>query len=153
MALEILEKPEIAPKKPAITRLKGYNPHGPLKRRRKAGLTYPPIQFGHPAEAEFAKVLDYYQVKWQYEPRSFPLQWHPDGSIARMFTPDFYLSELDLYVELTTQKQNLVTRKNRKMRLLKELYPDINIRLFYRKDLQRFLARFGVRLSLKGQAR
>ncbi len=106
-----------------------------------------PIRFAHPAEAEFARVLSFYRVRWQYEPRSFPLDWHPDGSVARMFSPDFYLPEFDLYAELTTQKQSLVTRKNAKLRRLRELYPDINIRLFYRKDLQRFLARFGIQVT------
>jgi hypoxanthine phosphoribosyltransferase len=146
MTLEIVQKP-VQDKRVTITRLKGFNWQGPLKRRHKWTPTRPPVHFVHPSEAEFARVLDFYQVEWQYEPRSFPLERHPDGSIARMFTPDFYLPDLDLYVELTTQKQNLVSRKNRKLRLLKELYPDINIRLFYRKDLQRFLVRFGVRVT------
>ncbi len=135
-------------KRKTISRIKGFRSDGPLKRRaRKRKLLRLPTTFVHPTEAEFAKILDFYQVDWQYEPRSFPLEWHPDGSIARMFTPDFYLSDLDLYVELTTQKQSLVTRKNRKLRLLKEQYPEINIRLFYRKDLERFLGRFGVKVA------
>ncbi len=147
MTLELAEKPAKTKKRLQISRLKGYTPQGPLKKRRKWTPRRGTVHFVHPSEAEFARVLDFYQVQWQYEPRSFPLEWHPDGSVARMFTPDFYLSELDLYVELTTQKQSLVTRKNRKLRRLKELYPEINIRLFYRKDLQRFLARFGVRVT------
>ncbi len=146
MTLELVQKPERT-RRVTITRLKGFNSQGALKKRRKRNLQRPPVRFVHPSEADFARVLDFYQVEWQYEPRSFPLEWHNDGSVARMFTPDFYLPDLDLYVELTTQKQSLVTRKNRKLRLLKELYPEINIRLFYRKDLQRFLARFGVRVS------
>jgi hypothetical protein len=101
-------------------------------------------RFAHPIEAEFARVLDFYRVRWQYEPRQFVLDRHPDGSVARMFSPDFYLPDFDLYAELTTQRQALVTRKNAKLRRLRELYPDINIRLFYRKDLQRFLGRFGI---------
>ncbi len=102
------------------------------------------VRFAHPVEAEFARVLNFYRVRWLYEPHQFPLDWHSDGSVARMFSPDFYLPEFDLYAELTTQKQSLVTRKNAKLRRLRELYPEVNIRLFYRKDLQRFLARFGV---------
>lgn len=97
-------------------------------------------------EAEFARILTFYRVSWLYEPHQFPLDWHPDGSVARMFSPDFYLPEFDLYAELTTQKQALVTRKNAKLRRLRELYPAVNIRLFYRKDLQRFLSRFGITL-------
>jgi hypoxanthine phosphoribosyltransferase len=98
-------------------------------------------------EAEFARVLDFYRVAWQYEPHQFVLEWHSDGTVAKMFSPDFYLPDFDLYAELTTQRQALVTRKNAKLRRLRELYPDINIRLFYRKDLQRFLARFGIAVS------
>lgn len=98
--------------------------------------------FAHPAEAEFAAFLDFYRIKWEYEPRSFPLQWQ-DGRIAEMFTPDFYLPEHDLYVELTTMKQSLVTRKNRKVRRLRELYPEVNIVLLYRKDYHELLSRFG----------
>ncbi len=104
-------------------------------------------RFAHPAEAEFARVLDFYRVRWRYEPRQFALEWHPDGTTAKMFAPDFYLTDFDLYAELTTQKQALVTRKTAKLRRLRELYPDINIRLFYRKDLQRFLARFGIQVA------
>lgn len=151
MTLELADRPEILDKRVAITRLRGYTPNGQLVKRRKWTHSRKPIHFVHPSEAEFARILDFYGIEWQYEPRSFPLEWHPDGSVARMFTPDFYLSDLDLYVELTTQKQSLVTRKNRKLRLLKQLYPDINIRLFYKKDLQRFLGRFGVRVVSQPQ--
>jgi hypoxanthine phosphoribosyltransferase len=98
--------------------------------------------FVHPAEADFAAYLDFYRIRWQYEPRSFPLRWR-DGRIAEMFTPDFYLPEQDLYVELTTMKQSLVTRKNRKIRRLKELYPNVNIVLVNRKAFHELLARFG----------
>lgn len=101
-----------------------------------------PHAFGHPAEAEFAAFLDFYRIRWVYEPKSFPLRWR-DGRMAEMFTPDFYLPEQDLYVELTTMKQSLVTRKNRKMRRLRELYPNINIMLLYRKDYHELISRFG----------
>ena len=69
------------------------------------------VSFAHPSEAEFARILDFYRITWQYEPHTFTLRWHDDGSPAERFTPDFYLPELDLYVELTTLKQSLVTRK------------------------------------------
>ena len=98
--------------------------------------------FAHPAEEEIARLLDFYGVKWLYEPRSFPLRW--DGNrVVEMFTPDFYLPEEDLYVELTTLKQSLVTEKNRKLRHLRELYPDTNIKLLYRRDIHRLLAKYG----------
>ena len=101
-----------------------------------------PVDFAHPSEKEFADILDFYQIDWVYEPRSFALKWEGDR-VTRMFTPDFYLPRLDLYVELTTMKQRLVTEKNRKLRRLKQLYPDINITLLYKKDFDRLLARYG----------
>ncbi|MBN1152640.1 MAG: hypoxanthine phosphoribosyltransferase [Dehalococcoidia bacterium] len=101
-----------------------------------------PTEFAHESEAEFANLLDFYQIEWLYEPRSFPLAWNGDG-ISLMFTPDFYLPELDMYIELTTMKQDLITLKNRKVRKLREMYPDINIRLLTRKDFARLLAKYG----------
>ena len=102
----------------------------------------PPSPFAHPAEVEFSAFLDFYRIQWRYEPKSFPLRWC-DGRIAEMFTPDFYLPEQDLYVELTTMKQSLVSRKNQKVRRLRHLYPNINIVLLYRKDYHELLSRFG----------
>ena len=98
--------------------------------------------FAHPSEEEFARILDFYHIEWVYEPRSFPLRWE-DDRVTEMFTPDFYLPDLDLYVELTTLKQSLVTEKNRKLRRLKELYPEIKITLLYKKDFDRLLAKYG----------
>lgn len=100
------------------------------------------VSFAHPSEEDFARLLDFYCIEWLYEPRSFPLKWEGDR-IAEMFTPDFYLPELDLYVELTTLKQNLLTEKNRKLRQLRELYPDINVRLINKNDFLRLLAKYG----------
>lgn len=102
------------------------------------------IDFHHASEAEFARLLNYYGLEWQYEPHQFPLQWR-DGRPTEMFTPDFYLTEYDLYIELTTMRQSLVRRKNRKLRLLRALYPEINVKLLYRRDYQRLLERFGIR--------
>ncbi len=102
------------------------------------------VSFAHPSEAEFARILDFYRIAWQYEPHTFTLRWHPDGSPAERFTPDFYLPELDLYVELTTLRQSLVTRKNRKMRRLKGLYPDIKIKLLYGRDYRSLLFKYGL---------
>jgi hypothetical protein len=102
--------------------------------------------FGHPSEQMFANLLDFYRIQWEYEPRSFPLQWDKDGGVTEAFTPDFYLSELDLYVELTTMKQSLVTRKNRKVKLLRAIYPHINIQVFYQKDFQDLVFKYGLKL-------
>jgi hypoxanthine phosphoribosyltransferase len=100
------------------------------------------LSFMHPSEHEFANLLDYYQIKYLYEPRSFPLRW--DGNrVVEMHTPDFYLPEYDQYFELTTMKQNLTTQKNRKLRHVKELYPEVNIQLLYRRDLMRLMGKYG----------
>ena len=100
-------------------------------------------RFAHASEAELARILDYYGVVWQYEPRTFPIQWNPDGKVVESFSPDFYLPELELYVELTTLKQSLVRRKNRKLRRLRELYPDIRVKLFYGKDFRALMLKYG----------
>ena len=84
-----------------------------------------PIVFAHPSERELARILDFYRVPWRYEPDSFVLRAKGER-VLEMFSPDFYLPELDLYLELTTLRQRLVTKKNRKLRLLRELYPDIS---------------------------
>ena len=98
--------------------------------------------FAHPSEKEFAQILDFYGLRWEYEPRSFPLRWDGDR-VVEMMTPDFYLRDLDLFVELTTMKQSLVTEKNRKIRRLRERYPDLNVKLLYRRDFHRLLAKYG----------
>jgi len=106
-----------------------------------------PAPFGHPSEQLFANLLDFYRIRWEYEPRSFPLQWDKDGNVTEAFTPDFYLPESDLYVELTTMKQALVTKKNRKVKLLRAIYPHINIQVFYQKDFQDLVFKYGLRAS------
>jgi len=100
------------------------------------------VTFAHPSEEEFTRILDFYNIEWTYEPRSFPLQWQ-DDRITEMFTPDFYLPGLDLYIELTTLKQSLVTEKNRKLRHLRELYPEVKVTLLYKKDYDHLLAKYG----------
>lgn len=100
------------------------------------------VTFAHPAEAEFARLLEFYRIPWRYEPTSFPLRWE-GRRIVEMFTPDFYLPEHDLYVELTTMKQSLISRKHRKLRRLKEVYPEVNVVLLTRRDYYELLARVG----------
>jgi len=104
------------------------------------------VAFGHPSEEMFANLLDFYRIQWAYEPRSFPLQWDKDGHVMEAFTPDFYLPEFDLYVELTTMKQALVTKKNRKVKLLRAVYPHVNIQVFYQKDFQELVLKYGLRM-------
>lgn len=100
--------------------------------------------FANESEVEFARILDYYKIKYLYEPTTFPLRWDSEGNVESAFAPDFYFPEFDLYIELTTMKQDLVTKKNRKLKELKSIYPDVNIRLFYRKDYKKLLERFGM---------
>ena len=99
--------------------------------------------FAHASEAELARILDYYGIAWEYEPRIFPILWNLDGRVVESFAPDFYLPELDLYVELTTLKQSLVRKKNRKLRRLRELYPDVRIKLFYARDFRALMLKYG----------
>ncbi|HJT87481.1 MAG TPA: cytidylate kinase family protein [Bryobacteraceae bacterium] len=100
--------------------------------------------FANQSEEMFANLLDFYRIAWEYEPRSFPVQWDREGKVKESFTPDFYLPEFDLYLELTTMKQSLVTKKNRKVRLLRELYPDLNIQVFYQKDFENLIFKYGL---------
>jgi hypoxanthine phosphoribosyltransferase len=101
-------------------------------------------RFVNDAELECAKILDYHGVPWAYEPRTFVLEQDDDGRVVEAFTPDFYLPEQDLYLEITVMKQSLVTRKNRKLRKLRQLYPDVRIKLFYERDFARIAARYGL---------
>jgi hypoxanthine phosphoribosyltransferase len=103
-----------------------------------------PPRFANPAELEYAKMLDWHGIRWQYEPRTFVLARDEQGRVTEAFTPDFYLPDQDLYLEVTVMKQSLVTRKNRKLRRLRELYPEIKIKLFYERDFERLAARFGL---------
>jgi cytidylate kinase len=114
----------------------GIVPPGNITLRKK--------MFAHASEEMFANLLDFYRIAWEYEPRSFAVQYAADGAVLEAFTPDFYLPEFDLYVELTTMKQSLVTRKNRKVRLLRQLYPHLNIQVFYQKDFENLIFKYGL---------
>jgi hypothetical protein len=103
--------------------------------------------FGHPSEQVFASLLDFYRIDWEYEPRNFPLEWDPNGKVLKAMTPDFYLPEFNLYVELTTMKQSLVTKKNQKLRLLRQLYPDVQVQIFYQKDFENLVFKYGLQES------
>jgi len=106
-----------------------------------------PPRFANEVELECAKLLDFYGVPWDYEPRTFVLAQAEDGRITSAFTPDFYLPEQELFVEVTVMRQSLVTRKNRKLRELRELYPDVRVKLFYRRDIERLAQRYRLRLA------
>ncbi|HEY9087747.1 MAG TPA: hypothetical protein VIO36_06230 [Anaerolineaceae bacterium] len=104
----------------------------------------PKHDFSHPTEEAFARILDFYGISWVYEPRTFPLEWDKAGNVIEAFSPDFYLPDQDLYVELTTLRPKLSGYKNRRLRRMKELYPDINVKLFKRKDLRNLMIKFGL---------
>jgi hypothetical protein len=116
-----------------------------LNKNNKLGERYKSsenIKFAHDSEKEFSKILDFYRIKWEYEPKTFILKIDKKGNPGISFTPDFYLPDLDLYIELTTLNQKLVTKKNYKIKKIKELYPDINIKLFYKKDYNSLLFKY-----------
>ncbi|MGH9125624.1 MAG: hypothetical protein ACRDZ8_12995 [Acidimicrobiales bacterium] len=101
-------------------------------------------RFAHDSERTFAAVLDFYGVAWQYEPTEFVLERNEHDQPCLAFRPDFYLPDYDLYIELTTLNQRLVTKKNRKVRQLRELHPEINIKVLYQRDYLNLAAKFGL---------
>jgi hypothetical protein len=111
-----------------------------------AGATRPAdqITFAHNSECEFARLLDFYRVEWEYEPTAFPIEWDGAGQPTQHFRPDFYLPGFRLYIEITTLNQRLVTKKNRKVRRLRELYPDVRIKVLYQRDYLSLLAKYGL---------
>jgi hypothetical protein len=102
------------------------------------------VVFSHPSEAELARVLDFFGIAWRYEPITFPIAWDEQGNLKEAFTPDFYLVEQELYVELTTLRAKLMKVKHRKLKRMHDLYPEIDIRLWSRSDFTRFLQRFAI---------
>ena len=102
------------------------------------------MRFAHNSERQFAKLLDFYNIAWDYEPRTFTLEWDRDGRPAQAFAPDFYLPAYDIYIEITTLNQRLVTKKNRKARRLREQYPEIQIRVLYQRDYLHLLVKYGL---------
>jgi hypothetical protein len=102
------------------------------------------VGFAHASERQFARLLDFYQIEWEYEPASFDIAWDRDGHVVQRFTPDFYLAEFDLYIEITTLNQKLVTKKNRKVRRLRERYPEIRCKVFYQRDYLTLVTKYGL---------
>jgi hypothetical protein len=103
----------------------------------------PDQNFAHASEAELARILDFYQVAWEYEPQVFPILWDLEGNVLESFAPDFYLPDMDLFLEMTTLQQRLVRKKNRKVRRLRELYPHVRIKLFYARDFRALMLKYG----------
>ena len=101
-------------------------------------------RFAHDSERRFARILDFYGVAWEYEPVEFVLGWDDDGRPTSGFRPDFWLPAQRLFVELTTMNQPLVTKKNGKVRRLRELYPEIRVKVLYQRDTLALLAKYGL---------
>jgi len=81
-------------------------------------------------------MLDEHRIAWEYEPHELVLRRSEDGAVREAFTPDFYLPEIDCYVECTVMRQSQTTRKNRKVRLAQELH-DVVVTILYRRDFKR----------------
>jgi len=92
--------------------------------------------FAHPVESALAQLLDAHDIAWEYEPHEFVLRQDEDGTVREALSPDFYLPEIDSYVECTVMRQRETTRKNRKVRTAQELY-DVVITILYKRDLKR----------------
>ncbi|GAB4244432.1 MAG: hypothetical protein Kow00129_03960 [Thermoleophilia bacterium] len=107
-----------------------------------------PPRFATETEREAAKILDYYRIAWEYEPRTFILEQDESGNILEAFTPDFYLPDLDLFLEVTQMKQSLVTAKNRKVRKMAELYPEVKVKLLYKSDFEKLARKYNLELGL-----
>jgi len=104
-----------------------------------------PVVFKHPSEEEFAKILDMHDIKWEYEPRTFPIEWDTEGNVIQAFAPDFYLPHFNTYIELTTMEQKYVSHKKKKVKMLQKLYPDININIVFKHEFYQLAERFGLR--------
>lgn len=108
------------------------------------------IRFAHASERQFAQLLDFYGIEWEYEPTSFDIDFDKDGRVLQRFTPDFFLPEFDLFIEITTLNQKLVTKKNRKVRRLRERYPEITCKIFYQRDYLSLVTKYGLRDARAG---
>jgi len=107
-------------------------------------LPHEQVRFAHNSERQFAKLLDFYGITWEYEPRTFTLEADREGNPVQAFTPDFYLPAYDTFIEITTLNQKLVTKKNRKARRLRELHPEVQIKVFYQRDYLHLLVKYGL---------
>ena len=107
-------------------------------------LPHQEVRFAHNSERQFAKLLDFYGIEWQYEPTTFVLARNGAGRPVEAFSPDFYLPAYDLFIEITTQRQKLVTKKNRKVRRLQKLHPELQVKILYQRDYLNLLVKYGL---------
>ena len=113
--------------------------------------------YAHEYEEQFAEILETLNIEYEYEPKTFVIHSNGNGEIKKGFTPDFYLPELDLYVEVTSMHGNSCNKKNRKIVAIKEIYdadaillkkPKIN-KIFW-KFRKGYLTKENFLLYLKG---
>jgi hypoxanthine phosphoribosyltransferase len=123
-----------------------------LRSHHPAGGPAGQIRFAHPSERVFAAILDLYEERWEYEPVEFALRWDEQGSPVAGFRPDFWLPDWGLFIELTTADQRLVTRKNGKVRRMRELYPEVPVAVVYQRDFLALLTAHGLDLPLSSAA-
>jgi hypothetical protein len=107
-------------------------------------LPHEQVVFAHNSERQFAKLLDFYNIEWEYEPHTFVLERDAQGNPLEAFSPDFYLPAYELHIEITTLKQKLVTKKNRKVRKLLERHPETKVKILYQRDYLNLLVKYGL---------
>ncbi|HTX63179.1 MAG TPA: hypothetical protein VMD28_06045 [Acidimicrobiales bacterium] len=122
------------------------------RRRHPSAIPAARVRFAHPSERLFAALLDLYGIRWEYEPVEFTLRWDDEGSPSGGFRPDFWLPDLGCFVELTTADQRLVTRKNAKVRRMRDLYPEVEVVVLYQRDFVELLDRHGLDAGAVGAA-
>lgn len=134
----------------AATRGAGYR--AAHRHRHPSATPAARVRFAHPSERLFAALLDLHQIRWEYEPVEFTLRWDEEGSPSGGFRPDFWLPDHGCFVELTTADQRLVTRKNAKVRRMRDLYPEVEVVVLYQRDFVELLARHGLDAGAIGAA-
>ncbi len=149
----LVRRPEPAPLRGPAAGVPAFGGAGLLERLEAANpqphssekpLPSDEVRFQHDSERCFARLLDFYGVAWEYEPEEFPIGWDATGRATTWFRPDFYLPAFDLYIEITTSQQRLVTKKNRKLRLLREHHPHVRCKLFYQRDYLALVRKYGL---------
>ncbi len=130
------------------------SPHRSDETRRRHPSSHAALaeQFAHPSERDVAALLNLYGIAWAYEPVEFPLDVDESGRVTRAFRPDFYLPEFDVYLEVTVLEQRLVTRKNRKVRDVRDRYPGVEIDVLYRRQVLDLLERHGLGVLAAGES-
>jgi hypothetical protein len=123
------------------------SPSPSIEARPRTHPSYAPasrVRFAHPSERLFAALLDAQGIAWEYEPVEFALRWDVHGVPTSGFRPDFWLPDFQVFVELTTADQRLVTRKNAKVRRMRELYPEVEVVVVYQRDFVALLEDHGL---------